>query len=144
MGAVTVVNSTTITVPVTVGASAGLYTHDVIVTNPDGGEGIVNLFTVTAPPTVTATSPNTISQGISETTVTITGTGFESGATVSFNDANITPGAVTFVSPTTLTAPVTVGASATIGSHDVTVSNPDGGTGTGNSVFTIISAPAIP
>jgi len=140
MGAVTVVNSTTITVPVTVGASAGLYTHDVIVTNPDGGEGIVNLFTVTAPPTVTATSPNIISQGSAKATVTITGTGLQNGATVSFDDANITPGAVTFVSSTTLTVPVTVGASATIGSHDVTVNNPDGGSGTGSGVFTVISA----
>jgi hypothetical protein len=137
--AVSFLNPSTLAVSVTVGQGAMPGPHDVVVINPDGPSGIgTDVFTVNSPntaPSVLFTSPSGAPMGSLQTTVTINGYGFQSGATVSFNDADITPGAVSFVSSTTLTVPVTVGASATAGAHNVTVTNPDGEIGTGAVVF---------
>ncbi|MBI5101207.1 MAG: DUF11 domain-containing protein [Nitrospirae bacterium] len=143
-GAVTVVNATTITLPVTVTVTATPGAHNVSVTNTDGGAGTGSqVFTVTAAPSVASASPNQRPRGSAQTTVTITGTGFASGAAVSFNDANITLGAVTVVNSSTITLPVTVTGTATVGSHNVTVTNADGGTATGTGVFTVTNAPTV-
>lgn len=146
LGAVTYVSATQLTVPVTVAAGATLGARNVTVTLPGGQTGTgTGVFTVTAPvtpPTVTSTSPNNMTQGVGPTTVTITGTGFQSGATVAFSGTGITLGAVTYVNATTLTVPVTVATNATTGTRNVTVTNPDTGTGTGTGVFTVNAAPA--
>jgi hypothetical protein len=100
----------------------------VVVTNPDTQSGaLANGFTYTAPlsaPTVTSVSPNkgTRSGG---TSVTVTGTNFVNGATVSFGGVPAT--SVTFVSATKLTAVTPAHAQ---GSVSVAVTNPDGHTGT--------------
>jgi len=101
------------------------------VSNPKGGiattqtvvDGIGVLQT---PVAVTAVSPSSASQGTSNLLLTITGTGFQSGATVSFPSAAQTTvvGTATFVSSTTLTAFVNVAAGATVGSYSVSVTNP--------------------
>jgi hypothetical protein len=87
-----------------------------------------------AAPTVTAISPNSgsISGG---TSVTITGTGFVSGATVSIGGASAT--GVTFGSATSLTATTPARSS---GAQNVVVTNPDGQTGTLSSGFTYLAA----
>ena len=95
------------------------------VTNPDGQVGsLSNAFTFLAPPTITGLSP-TSGPDTGGTTVTISGTNFENGATVLFGKTAAT--AVTFVSSTDLTV-VTPAASAP-GPVSVTVTNPDGQTG---------------
>ena len=106
--------------------------------------GSVSLVTVNpAPliinPTVTSTSPNTLQIG-DTANVTITGTGFQSGATASFG-AGITVNSVTFNSATSLTANITV--TATTGGRNVTVTNLDAGSGTGTGVFTVNAAPTV-
>jgi hypothetical protein len=76
--------------------------------------------------TVTAVSPPTAATGTPNVLLTVTGTGFESGATVSFpSSASISiPGETTFVSPTSLTLFVDL-TSAVPGDYDVLVTNPD-------------------
>jgi hypothetical protein len=106
----------------------------VVVTNPDTQSGaLANGFTYTAPlsaPTVTSVSPNkgTRSGG---TSVTVTGTNFVNGATVSFGGVSAT--SVTFVSATGLTA---VTPAHVQGSVSVAVTNPDGQTGTQANGYT--------
>lgn len=75
--------------------------------------------------TVTAVSPPSAATGTPSVLLTITGTGFESGATVSFPSiAQIgILGNTTFVSPTTLTVFVDL-ATAVPNSYDVLVTNP--------------------
>ena len=81
-------------------------------------------------PTVTSVSP---SSGLNTggTPVTITGSGFVSGATVSVGGVTCT--SPVFVSATSLTC--TTGAHAA-GVVDIVVTNPDSGSGTGSGLFT--------
>jgi fibronectin type 3 domain-containing protein len=83
-----------------------------------------------AAPTVASISPNSGSVN-GGTAVTITGTGFVSGATVSIGGVNAT--AVTFVSATSITATTPAG---TVGAQNVVVTNPDGQIGTLTSGYT--------
>ncbi|MHB1047383.1 MAG: IPT/TIG domain-containing protein [Thermoanaerobaculia bacterium] len=89
------------------------------------------------PPTVTSVSPSTGSTA-GGTAVTITGTNFQSGATVSFGGTNAT--GVTVASATSLTA-TTPAHSA--GAVSVTVTNTDGGIGTLASGFTYVAPPLV-
>ncbi len=77
-----------------------------------------------AAPTVTAISPSSGSTS-GGTAVSITGTGFVSGATVSIGGASAT--GVTVSSATSIIATTPAG---TVGAQDVVVGNPDGQTGT--------------
>ncbi|HEY6838084.1 MAG TPA: Ig-like domain repeat protein, partial [Geobacteraceae bacterium] len=138
-GAATYGSATQLTQNITVASNATTGLGTVTVTNPDGSSATASVFTVNAGPTVTSTSPTSMTQGTGPTTVTITGTGFQSGATVAFSGTGITLGSVTYVNATTLTVPVTVAAGATVGARNVTVTNPDAGTGTGTGVFSVTS-----
>ena len=61
--------------------------------------------------------------------ITINGTGFLSGAVASFSGTGITVNSTTFNSATKVTANIDIAAGATTGARDVTVTNPDTGTG---------------
>ena len=74
--------------------------------------------------------------------ITLTGTGFESGATVTFGGSGITVNAVSG-SGTSLTANVTVDGNAAPGARAVTVTNPDGGTAQKAKGFTVSANPTI-
>ena len=132
---VTVQNATTITA--TTGARAA-GAVDVVVTNPDWHSGtLTNGFTYVLPaPTVTTITPATgpVAGG---TAVTITGTNFVSGATVSIGGVAAT--GVTVQNTTTITA--ITGAHAA-GPVDVVVTNPDTQTGTKTNAFTDVAPPA--
>ncbi|MGB8114166.1 MAG: IPT/TIG domain-containing protein, partial [Candidatus Sulfotelmatobacter sp.] len=106
---VSVVNSTTITATTPVG-SAGAVT--VTVTNSNGLSGsLANGFTYLAPPTVTGVSPNS-GPTAGATSVTITGTNFAAGATVTFGSAAAT--GVTFVNSTTIAAITPAGSAGAV------------------------------
>jgi quinohemoprotein amine dehydrogenase alpha subunit-like protein len=116
---------------VDVSNTATLGSHDLTVINPDGGSAtLVNAVTVTARPTVTSVSPNSKARGGSASNVTVTGTGFAAGAGVNFTGNGITVVSVTRNSATSLTVRLSVSGGATTGLRDVTVTNPDGGSGT--------------
>jgi IPT/TIG domain len=125
-------SSTQLTANVTIATGATTGARNVTVTNPTGfGSGTcTNCFTVNARPGTFTLSPNSRGQGATNQNITITGTNFQSGATVSFSGTGITVNSVTFNSATSLTANITISASATTGFRSVTVTNPDAGTTT--------------
>ena len=97
--------------------------------------GVASAAYTIAPPTVTTISPNAGSNS-GGTAVTITGTGFVSGATVTIGGASAT--GVSFVSTTSLTATTPAG---TVGAQNVVVTNPNLQTGTLTSGFTYVTSP---
>jgi hypothetical protein len=130
---VTVVSSTSITAT-TAAHTAGAV--NVVVTNTDSQSGTLSGgYTYGNPaPTVTAISPNSGSAN-GGTAVTITGTGFQSGATVSLGGTPAT--GVTVVSSTSMTATT---AAHTAGTVDVVVTNTDSQSGTLSGGYTYTSA----
>jgi subtilisin family serine protease len=75
-------------------------------------------------PSISGVSPSSGVLGTSPA-VTITGTGFQPGATVAFG-AGVTVSSTTIVSATQISASLTIASGATVGPRDVTVTNPDG------------------
>lgn len=132
--AVSAVSSSSITC--TSGASlAGLYS--VTVTNPDTQTGSrASSFRYIDAPTVSAISPTsgTIAGG---TSVTITGTNFFTGSTVSIGGSGCT--SVTIISPTSITCVTPAQAAGTV---SVDVVNAFGATGTLAGAYTYAAAPA--
>jgi hypothetical protein len=119
-------------------AAAGPYQVQ-LVNGTDTGTLTTKTFTITSAgaPTVTAVSPTIIGQG-ANATLTVTGTDFAHGATVTFSKAAFTTtGPVVFQSSTSLQVPVHVASNAATGSGNatnVTVTNtgptPNAGTKT--------------
>jgi hypothetical protein len=93
-------------------------------------------------PTVTVTnfSPATLGQGASNVGVTVTGTSFLTGATVTV--PGISFSSISVVNSTTITAMATVASSAPVGAATVTVTD-SVGTGSCNACLTIAAAPTV-
>ncbi|MBH8571321.1 IPT/TIG domain-containing protein [Microvirga sp. STS02] len=101
------------------GATSG----NVSVTTPGGtSNGIAFTLTATVP-TTSSLSPNSAPANSLPFSMTVTGSGFTSGATVRFNG---TPLSTTFVSTSQLTATVPSSSTATPGSYPVTVNTTGG------------------
>ncbi len=114
--------------------------RDVMVTNPDAQTGMLpGGFTYVAAPTVTSIAP-IIGPLAGGTGVTINGTGFASGATVTIGGA--AAAAVTWLNSTSITATTPPGPA---GAGDVVVTNPDTQTGSlpGGFMFTAAPAPTV-
>lgn len=132
----TVVNSTTITCTTPAGL-AGAAT--VVVTNVDGQNvSSSTLYTYANAPSVTGTSPayGPIGGG---TAVTITGSGFQNGATATFGGS--APVSCTFnsINSLTCTSPLSV----VSGLVSVKVTNPDTQSGTLADAFTYLKQPTV-
>ncbi|UCC72916.1 MAG: hypothetical protein JSV86_21650 [Gemmatimonadota bacterium] len=94
--------------------------------------------TVTEPtvaPTVTSCAPDNGDRK-QKLSVTISGANFENGASVSFGSGIAVRG-VRYVGPDELVASIRIGPRAARSPRDVTVTNPDGQTGTGTDCFTV-------
>jgi hypothetical protein len=114
---------------------------NVVVTNTDGKSGqLSNGFTIEyPPPTVTSISPNRANRSVGTVSVTVTGTGFRSGATVKLTRsgyADIPATNVVVSSQTTITCKFNISGKAT-GYYNVVVTNTDGKSGTKNNAFQI-------
>ena len=121
---VAVMNSTTITAT-TPGGSAGAVTVTVTVSGQSGN--LTSGFTYVVVPTVSSVSPNSGSTA-GGTAVTITGTNFAAGATVTFGSAAAT--GVTVVNGTTITATTPAHAAGAV-TVVVTVNGQSGSLATG-------------
>jgi hypothetical protein len=96
---------------------------------------LANAFTIDAAPAISSISPNKVWEGTGPTVVTITGTGFATGATVAFtsgSDGTSLTSSITSISSTKIVLSVTPtnpsgGAPATAGAFGVVVTNTDGG-----------------
>jgi hypothetical protein len=95
-------------------------------------------------PLVTSIQPSSGAPG-DTLSVTINGANFQPGAVVSF-DEGIAVNSVTFVSPTELIANITIDTNIqnTSSARTVTVTNPDGGSGSLPNAFTIVTANPAP
>lgn len=72
-----------------------------------------------------------------DVTLSVIGSGFQNGATVSFNDSGIDVFKVRFKNSGKLRIRMNINDTAFLGLHDVTVSNPDGNSATGVALFTV-------
>jgi hypothetical protein len=138
----TFVSAIQLTAAITAADIATAGTVTVTVTNPvSGGTSNTVSFTINAAsaPTLTATAPTSATTGGAAFTLTLTGTGFVSGATVNFgSNPAITPSSVT---STQIVATIPAADIATAGTVNVTITNPAGG-GTSNAQTFTINNPA--
>jgi hypothetical protein len=110
----------------------------VVVTNPDAQSGtLASGFTYTAPPVVTSVTPNSGSAAGS-TAITIAGTGFVAGATVTIGGNAATGVSVAGSTSVTATTPAHAA-----GAVDIVVTNPDGQSSTLANAFTYVAAPTV-
>lgn len=111
-------------------------TATISILNPNGGRSSGATLTITqpiTPPVITSLSPSSIT-GATTFTLTVNGTGFQSGAAIKWNGTNMT---TTFVSSTQLTAVINKyydTLSSYPGSVTISVLNPDSGRSTGTSL----------
>jgi len=134
--AIVVVNSTTITATTPAGTVGPVA---VTVTNTDllFASLVDGYYYQDAAPTITTVSPS-ISPLVGGAAITITGTGFVPGATVTIGGNLAT--SVIFISTTSLTAVTPAGVA---GVHTLIVTNPDGQTGSYSPFIIQGSAPTI-
>ena len=92
--------------------------------------------------TVTSVTPGDLGPGATAT-VTIVGTSFHAGATITTTAGGVTAATPKVVSGTKITVKLTIAATAPAGSYDVTVANTAGGSATCTGCLTIDAAPAI-
>lgn len=132
--AVAAETSTSITCTTGVGTTGA---QIVTITNPDGQTDTYSFFTYLDAPTLTSISPvgGPLAGG---TSVTITGTNFYTGATVTFNGASCS--GLTVVSSTTITC-TTPGGLA--GAATVIVTNVDGQTASSGALYTYANSPTV-
>ncbi len=131
---VNVINDTMITCTTPAGVSGPV---DVVVTNPDGqADTAAAAFTFIPAPTVTSVSPVSGPEA-GGTPVIVSGTGFLTGASVTFEGVAATN--VNVISDTMITCTTPAGA----GQADVAVTNSDGQTGTALSAFSYVPGPTV-
>ena len=87
-------------------------------------------------PIVTSSSPNAAEQGRT-LSLTIAGSNFRSGSTVTFSTAGITVNSTTVNACGQLTVSITIANNATVGVTNIEVQHPDGVYGTGTGIFTV-------
>ncbi|MBI5701547.1 hypothetical protein HZC34_06905 [Candidatus Saganbacteria bacterium] len=149
---ITVVSSISATATLTISSSATTGARSVTATNPDGSTGTgTDIFTIISAagaisgitnPSILTVTPEVLAI-TSTNDVTISGEGFQSGATVAFNPSTGIQSTVKSISSNTITLLTTVGATATSGAVAITVTNPDGGGNTKNAAFVLTAAGVI-
>jgi trimeric autotransporter adhesin len=140
----TFVSASQLTIALTSADLTGAGKFNVVVSNPTpgGGSSAAAAFTVNNPiPIVMSISPASVTVGAPAQTLTITGSGFVTGATATLGGSAVTP---TFVSSTQLTVALTTAEAAAIGSYAVVVTNPapDAGPSTA-AVDLVVTGPVL-
>ncbi len=112
------------------------------------GPNRIQLAKSGAGPTVSQAAPSYGHQGDVSEQVTITGSGFASGASAAWErngtvDPNIQVTSTQYVSSTQLVATITIQANATISYYDIGVTNPDRKKGIGYALFAVTQAVVI-
>jgi hypothetical protein len=109
-------------------------------TLPDGN-GQPHTFNLSLPQAIAVASavPTVMVQGATQQTLTVSGTSFAAGASLTVSGTGVTVSAVNVLGPTQLVATLDVAAGAPTGSRDLTVTNPGGATATGTGLLSIVS-----
>ena len=122
-----------------ISSSMVAYTGSVTIqVNSSGASSNGVNFAINGPPTISSLSPTSAPAGGAAFTLTVNGTGFLSGASVTWNGTALT---TKFVSVTQLTASVTATQIATAGTASIAVSS--GGTATSTLSLPMTPPPAI-
>jgi hypothetical protein len=138
------VSATTFKLSVTVPASAKTGKYSLNILNGDYGVGgCSSCVTIEVIPSIATFSPAKVVQGASGVAVTITGSHFLTGATLSASNTGVTFSSVTVASATKITAKMAVKSTATVGAVAVTVQDTGQGKATKAAAFTI-DAPPLP
>jgi hypothetical protein len=144
--AATYLSASQLTISLTTADLASAGSYPVVVTNPAPGGGASApasfIVTTTNPiPTISLLAPTSLAAGATAQTLTITGTGFLSASTVTFNGVSH---AATYLSASQLTISLTTADLATAGSYPVVVTNPAPGGGSSAAVnFTVTATSTI-
>jgi hypothetical protein len=142
--ATTYVSATALNATVPTSDLTGSSQDQIAVQNPapGGGTSGANSFSVNSPsPAITSISPQVLSPGSPATTVTLTGTGFESNSVVLWNSSTRP---TTFVSSTSLQVVLSATDLQSQGTGSLTVSNPSPGAATSSAAqFAIEPVPVI-
>jgi hypothetical protein len=126
VGPVTVASSTKLTFQLKAAHAAAVGPSSLTVTTTAGGPGTcTTCFTVDAAPKITAVRGALVPG--SPTTLTVKGSGFESGLTVTTSIDGATVGSVTSLTSTQFQVSVTAPVGTAPGAYTLTVTNPDGG-----------------
>jgi len=135
----TYVSATQLTASIPASDVAAAGTADVTVVNaaPGGGTSNAQTFTIAYPlPTLTSLSPPSIPMGSGDLTVTLTGTGFYSGAsTVQWNGTSL---ATTYIDATHLSAVIPAANLAAPDTVAITVANASPGGGVSNGLSFVV------
>jgi fibronectin-binding autotransporter adhesin len=119
-------SASSLSVKIKVAGKAAAGAGNVSVTTPGGTGGCTSCLTVIVPPKVTSIS-GPLAPG-AKTTVTVKGSGFETGLAVTTNITGATVGSITSVTSTSFSVSITVPSGTAPGStYKLTVTNPDGG-----------------
>ena len=136
------VTSTSFTMNVTVSGAAKTGEYNLSILNGDYGiGGCITCVKVEIIPTVTSVTPSNIGQAASRRVITITGSGFVTGATVICSNSAVTFSSVLVKSSTQITAKVTVKSTAKTGAATLTVTDPGQGSVSKAAAITIDVAP---
>jgi streptogramin lyase len=127
-GNIIVVGSTQITATFNIAGTAAVGSTPVTVTLAGTTSASVAFTVNPAGPTLTSISPASAPQG-SSVAITLTGTNFASGATVTIANSGVTASGIAVVSATQITATLTTAASAAPGATTVTVNTSSGASG---------------
>jgi outer membrane protein assembly factor BamB len=129
---VTLKSSTVLNVKLHLTAGAALGPRNITVFEPgpvaDSCTACFTVGTPAPPPAPTAVTPDVFAPGTTTTNVTVTGTNFQSGATVT-SAAGIGFPVVTYIGSTQLTVTIRVASTTAAGAYTLYVHNPDGYTG---------------
>jgi hypothetical protein len=139
VNSVTLVDATSLVLDITVNANAIPGARDISVTNVDGGSATcTGCLVLNALPVVQRVTPGIAARGTT-VTVTVSGRGFQAGALVTFSGSGVT-GSVIAVNAagSSITVRVSVAANASVGSRNLAVTNPDGGSTTAQGALRII------
>ncbi len=129
------------TLPASLLSSVGTLSITVATPGPGGGTSAAIPFAVENPaPTATTLAPLGTLLGSPATSLTVTGTGFVSGAKVVFNGVDLV---TTFVSSTSVQATIPAAQLATAGTFNVTVVNPAPGGGATAPLSFTVSTPSV-
>jgi hypothetical protein len=132
VGGVVVTSSTRVDFNLTVTNGAAIGPRNVTWTQPASGGGaaatLTNGLTVNFPdPTVTSASPSQIDREATNLTLTLTGTNFRAGGTVSISGTEVTLSSPAHVNDTTFTVLYSVSATAALGLRNLTYTHTGGG-----------------
>jgi microcystin degradation protein MlrC len=113
VGTIASVSGTVIQVPVNVGTTARTCTVQVVNSNGQASNTVnLQVNAPSAPPVIASLSPNPMTGSNSNQTLTINGSGFQSGLKVVLGCASATVGTIASVSGTVIQVPVNVGITA--------------------------------